>query len=125
METGQRFTVDILIEPAATIAGWQFNTYFDPTLVSVDSVENGGFLPGFSPGTIDNDAGIIYATYAIQTGPGGNSAPGTLARITLDAGSTTGGFALHIDNVKVGDADNNPLPVDVTDGYVQIESPTS
>ncbi|MFC1894167.1 cohesin domain-containing protein, partial [Chloroflexota bacterium] len=34
----EQFTIDILVEPEAAIAGVQFNLTFDPSLVTVDSV---------------------------------------------------------------------------------------
>ena len=76
VNTGEQFTVDILIDPGTAIAGVQFDLAFDPSLVTVDSVAEGALLAQggastyFSPGVIDNVAGTITGAAGAITTPG-------------------------------------------------------
>ena len=106
----------------ATVAGFQFDLSFDPSLISADSVTSGGFLPGFNPGMIDNNAGSITDTFYYHTDSGGNPNPGSLARITFTAKVNEGTSTLHLDACKLGDPNDQQLPVDLTDGYVILQA---
>jgi len=122
VEPGEHFTVDVWIEPVATVAGFQFDMSFDPSLISADSVTSGGFLPGFNAGMIYNNAGSITGTFYYHTDSGGNSNPGSLARITFTAKGNEGTATLHFDACKLGDPNDQQLPVDLTDGNVILHA---
>jgi len=127
VNTGEQFTVDILIDPGTAIAGVQFDLAFDPSLVTVDSVAEGDLLSQdgattyFSPGAIDNVAGTITGVAgAITTSGQTVSTAGTFATITLIAGTESGTCPLTISGVVVGDIDGQSVPVSVVDSQVTI-----
>jgi hypothetical protein len=130
VNSGEQFTVDILVEPETAIAGVQFDLAFDPSLVTVDSVAMGNLLSQdgattyFSPGAIDNVAGTITAVAGAITTPGQTvSTAGTFATITLTAGTESGTCPLTLSSVVVGDIDGQSVPVSVVNGQVTINQP--
>jgi hypothetical protein len=127
VNSGEQFTVDILIEPGTAIAGVQFNLAFAPALVNVDSVaegtllSQGGATTYFSPGVIDNVAGTITGVAGAITTPGQSvSTAGTFATITLTAGTEGGTCPLTLSGVIVGDIEGQSVPVSVVNGQVTI-----
>ena len=130
VDKGAQFQVSISVVPNNDIAGMQFNLSFDPSLVTADSVAEGNLLSQdgastyFSPGMIDNNAGTITAVYGAITSPGQTvSTQGTLATITLTAGSAGGSSPLTLSNVVVGDIGGNSVSVNVINGSVTINCP--
>ena len=128
VNSGEQFTVDILVEPETAIAGVQFDLAFDPSLVTVDSVAEGNLLSQdgattyFSPGAIDNVAGTITAVAGAITTPGQTvSTAGTFATITLTTGTESGTCPLTLSSVVVGDIDGQSVPVSVVNGQVTIK----
>jgi len=130
---GQTFTVDILVNPVAEIAGAQFELFFDPSLVTAISVTEGDllnqggcdtfFLPDFRPGTIDNDAGTITGVACVITTPGGKvSSSGTLATIIFTAGTTAGSSILQLSNSMVGNSTGQAVSISVTGGRVTVSA---
>ena len=131
VNSGEQFTVDILVEPETAIAGVQFDLAFDPSLVTVDSVAEGNLLSQngattyFSPGAIDNVAGTITAVAGAITTPGQTvSTAGTFATITLTAGTESGTCPLTLSGVVVGDIDGQSVSVSVVNGQVIINQPS-
>jgi hypothetical protein len=107
---GEQFTVNILVEPATSISGMQFNLAFDSSLVSVDNVTEGNLLSQggastyFMTGTIDNVAGTVSSVAGVITTPGQTaSIAGTFAVISLTAGIGGGTCPLTLSGVVVGD----------------------
>ena len=130
VNSGEQFTVDIVVNPAAAIAGVQFDLAFDPSLVTVDSVAEGNLLSQngastyFSPGAIDNVAGTITGVAGAITTPGQTvSTAGTFATITLTAGDGGGNCSLTLSGVVVGDINGQSVPVSVVSGQVAINQP--
>jgi hypothetical protein len=125
---GAQFTVNITVQPNNAIAGCQFNLSFNPSLASVVSVSQGNLLTQngastyFSPGQINNSTGILNGVAGAITTPGQTvSAAGTLAVITMAAGSTKGTSALTLSDVVVGDINGQSLPVSPANGQVSID----
>ena len=125
VDPGDQFTVNITVEPGTAIAGVQCDLNFNPTLVTVDSVEEGNLLsqggastyfnPGY--GSANGMAGAIIS-------PGQTvSTPGTFAIITLTAGTAGGTCPLTLANVVVGDLYGQSVPVSVVNGQVTINQP--
>ena len=61
---GDTFTIPISISDAVDLTFWQFDLAFNPTIVQANSVIEGTFMSAFgitlfSPGVIDNTAGLI------------------------------------------------------------------
>ena len=88
-DTGETFDVTVRIEDAVDLGGYEFKIDFDPSIVQVVNVEDGGFLgstgrtvtelgPDIENGTITFGA----VSTGDQPGPNGD---GTLATITLRA----------------------------------------
>jgi len=127
VNSGEQFTVDILVEPGTAIAGVQFDLAFAPSLVTVDNIAEGDLLSQdgattyFSPGTIDNVAGTITAVAGVITTPGQTvSTAGTFATITLTAGTESGTCPITLSSVVVGDINGQSVPVSVVNGQVTI-----
>jgi general secretion pathway protein D len=61
---GDTFTIPISITGATDLTSWQFDLAFNPAIVTANSVTEGPFMSSFgitlfSPGVIDNTAGLI------------------------------------------------------------------
>ena len=130
--SGQKFTVDILVEPGDPIAGVQFDLAFDPSVVTIDKVEEGDLLKQsgastyFNPGEIDNATGNIIGVAGAITTPGDTvSSSGTFATVIVTAGKKGGSCPLNLSKVIVGDKEGKPVPVDVRSSNVNIEEPAS
>ena len=131
VNSGEQFTVDILVEPGTAIAGVQFDLAFAPSLVTVDNIAEGdllsqnGAITYFSPGTIDNVAGTITLVTGAIVIPGQTvSRAGTFATITLTAGTGSGTCPITLSRVIVGDINGQPVPVTVVNGQVIINQPS-
>jgi hypothetical protein len=98
---------------------FQFDVTFNPTLLRLTSVANGGFLPqdNFSGG-IANADGSVRFVYDLLTGPvAGRSGGGTLATLTFETfADQFGSSPIHIGNVILVDAKGADIAVGVTDG---------
>ena len=127
VNSGEQFTIDVLVDPGTAIAGAQFDLAFDPLLVTVDSVAEGNLLSQdgaatyFKAGTIDNASGNITGVAAVIITPGqAVSTQGTLATITLTAGTGGGTCLLNLSSIVVADIDGQSIPVSVDNGQVNI-----
>ena len=124
---GENFTVSIQVDPGTAIAGMQFDLAFDPSLITVASVEEGTLLSQngastyFSAGTIDNTAGTVSNVAGAITTPGQTvSTAGTFAAITFTSGSTEGTSSLTLTGVVVGDMDGQSVPISLVNREVTI-----
>jgi hypothetical protein len=118
IESGEQFSVSIVVVPGTAIAGIQFDLHFDPSLVTVDDIKQGDLLEQngastfFSSGNIDNQAGIVEGAFGAITSPGQTvSTQGTFATITFTARKQSPSCPLSLSNVIVGDMDGNSVPV--------------
>ena len=116
IESGEQFSVSIVVVPGTAIAGMQFDLHFDPSLVTVDDIREGDLLGQggastfFNPGNIDNQAGTIRGAFGVITSPGETVASqGTFATVVLTARGQS--CPLSLSSVIVGDIDGNPVPV--------------
>ena len=127
VSVGDTFTVEIFVEGAEDLAAYEFILEFDPALVSVTDVEDGGFLgstgndaielgPEYDPGQ------VWFETFAfgMYDGPYGT---GTLATVTLRAASD-GTSALTLSDIQLSTgAYGVEQPVSaVQDGEVVVEA---
>ena len=126
---GEQFTVEVVVEPGAEIAGVQFDLAFDPSLVTVDSVAEGTLLSQddastyFSSGSIDNVSGNIDGVAGAIITPGQTvSATGTFAVITVTAGSASGTCPFTLSGVIAGDVNGQPVEVIIANGQVIIDA---
>jgi len=118
---GEEFMVNISVTPDRPIKGMQVDLSFDPSLVTVESVTNGGmFTDIFGAGTIDNEAGKVTGMYGSLTGGATTSEPGTFAVISLKANSTNSGTTtLGLLNVIVVGPEGE-VPSTITNGTVSV-----
>ena len=129
---GGEFTSSVVVAPGTAIAGMQFDLTFDPSLVTVSKVEEGGlFSQGgastfFNPGTIDNQAGSVSGSFGAITSPGQTvSAQGTFATITLTGNARTGDGTLDLLNVVASDENGDAVAVTMVDATVTIDGSDS
>ncbi len=126
---GETFDVSITIEPNNAIAGVQFSLAFDASLITVDSVQEGGLLSQdgastyFYSGQTDNQTGNITGVAGAIISPGQTvSTAGTLTTITMTAGSTEGTGNFTLSNVIIGDAQGQSVSVSIDNGQAIISS---
>ena len=107
--TNQEFTLNIVINPATAIAGAQFSLGYNPTYVTVDSVAEGNLFTQndnstyFYEGTTDNVDGSLQNVADVALGGGSSvSTMGTMAVITMIAGTNNGDVLLSLSNVIIG-----------------------
>jgi len=131
---GSTFTVGVMIGDASDLGGYEFDLVFDPGVLEVVDVADGGFLrstgrnvsklPSGGPRFLSLSASRIafgaysYPANGSQAGPNGS---GRLATITLRAisvGSTT----LDLQNVQVTDTQGQGATLNVQDGSVTINA---
>ena len=126
---GDTFTVEVVIEGASNLGGYQFEMDFDPSIVQVVGVEDGGFLGSTGRAVIptgpdiDNAVGTLTfgaVSIGAQPGPDGE---GTLAIITLEAVGV-GVSSLHLHDVMVLNTAAGEETPNVEDGQVKVVGPT-
>ena len=128
--SGEQFTVSIFVVPNTALSGMQFDLQFNPSLVTVNSVEEGTLLGQggastyFNPGEIDNQSGTVTGAFGIITSPGQTiSTQGTFATIRLTAKTQGGSCPLGLSGVVVGDINGNSVPVSVENGEIEVPMP--
>ncbi len=127
----QNFIVSVVVDPGTPIAGAQFDLIFDPSLMRVVSVSEGGlFSQGgantyFKDPTINNETGRIAGVAGVILGPNTVSSSGTLAIIYMCAKSTEGSSTLTLENVKIVDENGVAVPTTIQTGTVTISEAPS
>ncbi|ACV62797.1 Ig domain protein group 2 domain protein [Desulfofarcimen acetoxidans DSM 771] len=131
VSAGDTFNLDVLITPATAIAGAQFNLSYDPAVLQVNSVTEGGLLKQngntsfFLTGVIDNNSGLLNNVAGAITTPGGEvSGEGSLAVISFTA-KATGTSTLALSNVIAANKAAQAVPVQVNGGSVTVQGGTS
>jgi len=114
------FTVHIGINPGEPIAGVQADIHFDPSLLTVTSVTNGGMFDMWVSNLleIDNDMGLVRNIVAFDKGNVTES--GIFATINVTAKTLDGLSTLNLVNVEIGDPDGNPVALSLYNGSVII-----
>jgi hypothetical protein len=125
--TGEQFTVDIVVNPESEIAGVQFSLFFDPLLVTVNSVSEGnlfkqsGMNSYFIPGEIDSITGMIRNVAGVSISPGrAVSSSGVLATVVFTSKLASGVCPLVLFDVIVGNIEGKAVPVNLINGQVSI-----
>lgn len=125
---GEAFTVEIVVEPNGPIAGMQFDLLFDPSLIAVGDVQEGGLLTQdgaesyFVVNGIDNDFGFVSGVAGAVLGRGESvSSTGTFAAITCEAGIVEGVCSLALENVMVANMAGELLPVSLVHGQIVVD----
>jgi PKD repeat protein len=130
VDLGDTFTVDVLVEGAESLAAYEFNMNFNPSVVEVRGVQDGPFLSstGRSVPTqttrISNTVGMLYFGAFSVGADDPPSDDGKLCTITLDAvGLGSSELDLHTVNLYslIGfDVEVNQ-PTTTGDGMVNVE----
>jgi hypothetical protein len=105
-------TVNVKIEDVQDLYGLQLDLYFDPTIVTVESIAPGDFLDaGFvlDP-KIDVAAGKAFLAYTQLAPQPARSGSGTIAVLTLRQTSCAGLSPLKLANVILSDRDGQAIP---------------
>jgi hypothetical protein len=116
VSTGATLGVNIVVDNAADLGGFEFTMTFDPAVVTAVTVTLGSFLgsTGRSVGAvtpiIDNTMGTVkYAAFSMGTGPGPDDT-GTLAVVTLQA-VAAGSTGLNFSQAQLTDTQWYPMTV--------------
>lgn len=123
------FTVNVTMDPSGnSVAGWQFNFTFDPSVVKADSVTVYNIFPcdhAYSSGSIDNSQGIIMFIYSAALGKGCNTtSSATLATIQMYAEEVNDVESnLNLTDVKISDPNATSLNVITSNGTVAVNYP--
>lgn len=127
IEIGEQTTINIIVDPSKAIAGMQLDLNFDPTLVSIDSIEEGNLLKQdeantfFNSGIVDNDSGVIKDVYGAIVSSGKSvSGKGTFATVKLTAKTKKAICPLTLSNVIVGDIQGKAVTLNIVDGALEI-----
>jgi len=124
---GETFTIDLYINNVTDLWSWQAGMTFNASALRCLSFEEGPFLKqggttSWTPGVIDNNAGIIYPHYCTLTGSvpvSGNGVLGTITFKVIYYGNST----LHPTNVILKDKNSNIIPSQVCDGSFSFIPP--
>lgn len=124
-ETGN-FSVEVFIEPDASVSGAEFSLTYDPSLLVVTRVSEGSFLKQsgeqimFSPGTTDNTNGTVTGVYGFMLGRERTLRAGTFASIEFTALGKEDVALLELTDVTVTNSTGAKLPASVTHGKALI-----
>ncbi|WP_406661237.1 right-handed parallel beta-helix repeat-containing protein [Methanolobus sp. ZRKC3] len=124
----QPFMIDFLIDPSVSIAGAQLDLLFNGQMVTVDSVTEGNLFTQnnadtlFNGGIIDNNAGRVASVYSLILGTSSVTSSGTMATISMNAGSSTGIAEFDLSNVIISSTNSNAVPFNVTKATVLVDT---
>jgi hypothetical protein len=129
---GESFSVTVAVSDVTDAYAFQFDVTYDPTLLKLTSVANGGFLPDarFSGGITNADGSVTFV-YNLLTGPvAGVSGGGTLTTLTFETfADRFGSSPIHVGNVVFVDSKGVDIAgTTVTDGsasYSDVVAPTT
>jgi len=111
---GHSFTLAVELSGVADAYAFQFDVTFDPSLLKLTSIANGGFLPddNFSAG-ITRAAGSVTFVYDLLTGPvPGVSGGGHLAVLTFETfDDRFGSSTVALGNVILIDSKGADIPL--------------
>ena len=127
VSAGQTFDVPVSVSQVSDLFAFQFDLSFDPTILELQSISEGSFVPSagatfFLPGTIDNTAGT--ATFTADSLVGavpGASGNGELAAFSFKA-LAAGTSALTLSNVALLDSALNDIRSSTNDGQVLVSA---
>ncbi len=137
---GENFTVDIEINTSEGVFAVQIYIYFNSSILSATSVDEGGFLSQDGTNTsmqmckvgifgtelcpkVNSTSGeIVFANTRLGSGKGAVTGTGSLATITFNAkGSGTSSLDLRDEDVILSDINVQAIQnVSVTDGIVNV-----
>jgi hypothetical protein len=134
VNVGDSFSIDILINDVINLWDYQFDLFFDPTIVRADSVSDGGFLTSGGGTSLFTDLGesnplsLVFDNVTgmitlvdVLLGPAppatGATGSGILASIQFTA-LATGVSPFRLDGLFLDDPDANAIDATVVNGSV-------
>jgi predicted secreted protein len=119
-------SVDIAIENAANVGGYQVDLAYDPSIVSVQEVKPGTFMGSTGRtvmplSSIDNTAGLVTfgaSTIGSQSGASGSGILATLKLLPKAKGTT----ALDLQNLLLLRPNGALLPASTQDGQLSVST---
>lgn len=127
VQTGATFTIDVVIEEAVDLGGYEFQVSFSASVLEVTKVEEGGYLGSTGRRVfpvnpeIDNEVGTVRYGVASVGGPAGPDGSGKLATLTFEAVGP-GTTELHLHQVLIADTDVAQQVPRVRHGEVTVGS---
>jgi general secretion pathway protein D len=125
VNTGGKLTVAVSIENAVDAGGANFALSFNPKILKLVTVQDGGFLSqggkasSLSP-RIDNDNGTATVSVTRPAGPTGVSGSGILASLQFEAVGP-GTVSVTFSQASVADAAQTPLPTSSSGTQVTVK----
>jgi hypothetical protein len=122
---GNIFDIPVNVSPVTDLHDFQFDLSFDPTVLLLENVTEGSFLPSagsthFFGGFIDNTLGtvtlVLDSLSGMTTGPSGGGTLANLSFQTVGPGSS----ALNLSGVYLHDSSLTDIPFTVSDGSVTV-----
>ena len=125
VDLNETFVVQVMIEAAADLGGFQFDLTYDPSILQVQEAVVGDFLESTDRSAVpvgpevDNAEGwAAFGAASFGSGPGPSGA-GVLATITCIARGG-GSTVLHLQEVQVLDTALSVQPITAEDGRVTV-----
>ena len=118
----ERFTVNITIDPSEEIVSAEIDLLFDPSIIKVIDVKNGGMFDMWFEGElkIDNENGSITNMVALNLFGNVTSIPGTFAIITFESNRTNGLSYLNLSDVKIWNKAVQKVPVLIKNSSIEV-----
>lgn len=126
VNVGDTFSLAIDVRKITDLFAYEFDLYFDPSILSAKNIDEGIFLSSggstsFVPGVIDNRAGTIsFTTDTLEKADTGVSGSGTLALITFTA-IHAGGSAVGLSHLSLFDSKLTDMGVTAQDAKVSVQ----
>jgi hypothetical protein len=123
---GDTFTFDVRAENVSSLAGWQFDIAFDPSVLGAVDVSEGDFLKSdggttfFQSGRIDNAAGKITGLIAGRISEGGVSGSGSVLQVRFKA-KTEGETTVALQNFLFGSVTEESIPAAPLEIHINVE----
>jgi len=119
IQIGQMDTLFVKVENAVDFSGFEFNLFYDRTVVAVEKaadVQLGPFIKSagrtfyaLGPQLNQQEGRILFGAYSVGTAPG-LSGNGIIAKITCK-GLARGTAAIQLSDAKVSDSNGQKLPL--------------
>ena len=121
----QVFTVSINVDRIYNLAGWSANLEYDPEILELQAIEQGGAFnikeeaTFQEKGIINQKEGLLENMSWTYLRKGGVSGSGALAILTFNS-LKSGESDLHLKKVKFGDPSGKEMPIEVTDATITV-----
>jgi len=125
VKAGETSTISLVVEDAKDIYSLPILISFDPKVVMIEDVRQGGFLSGGTQPValvqrVDKERGQAIISAARPPNTGGVSGTGTVLGIVV-RGVAKGTSTLSIVQVSARDSQQKPIPMVSTEGSIQVQ----